>query len=248
MAILSTNLNSRPKVVILTPFKLRHRYFVKELMSNGVEIELVVIKTKYKNLFTLLKKNSSISGFLDNLVTLMEFFSKGWVSVPKVAIKKVDKYNDDSIVKLINSTLIDAIIVYGGPIIPTKFLNSLDSPILNVHGAILPGYRGLDSHWWLFFEHKMELQGYTIHFVDDRIDSGGILKTQKFDSAAISLNRLVLWRLWIAKNSSLEISRLLRKPLMKHKPIFHDLNLSTYRSSISIFNWMIYMRKKTESA
>ena len=217
-------------------------------MSNGVEIGLVVIKTEHKNLFTLLKKNSSISGFLDNSITLMEFFSKGWVSVPKVAIKKVDKYTDDSVVNLINSTLIDAVIVYGGPIIPSKFLKSIDSPFLNVHGAILPGYRGLDSHWWLSFERKMDLQGYTIHFVDDRIDSGGILKTQKFDSAAISLNRLVLWRLWIAKNSSLEISRLLRKPLMKHKPIFHDLKLSTYRSSISILNWMIHMRRKMKNS
>ncbi len=217
-------------------------------MSNGIEIGLVVIKTEHKNLFTLLKKNFSISGFLDNSITLMEFFSKGWVSVPKIPIKKVDKYTDDSVVRLINSTLIDAVIVYGGPIIPSKFLKSIDSPFLNVHGAILPGYRGLDSHWWLFFENKMDLQGYTIHLVDDIIDSGEILKTQKFDSATISLNRLVLWRLWIAKNSSLEISRLLRKQLINHKAIFHDLNLSTYRSSISIFNWMIHKRRKTKSS
>ncbi len=51
---------------------------------------------------------------------------------------------------------------------------------INVHPSLLPRYRGPEPYYWILFnkEHKT---GVTIHYVDERIDSGNILMQREFE-------------------------------------------------------------------
>ena len=236
MAIIMVD-NSAARIIVFSPMKLRHRVFVKTLLLNNVVVEKIVTNGNQVNFIKNVKKSLSISFMLDKLLTILEFIFEGPVHLPDIEEVKVQDYKEILTFNEIKHGLVQAIIVYGGPVIPSELINQTQKLFINIHGAILPGYRGLDSHWWLFIEKKYNLQGYTIHLIDEKIDSGKILKTRSFDSQILSVNRIFLWRIWIAKKSGLDMVELLRNNL-DIKMTAHDLNLSTYRSSISIANFL----------
>ena len=117
-------------------------------------------------------------------------------------------------------------------------------PILNIHGAILPGYRGLDSYWWLILDSKEYLQGYTIHYLDSGIDTGNIILSNQYSESRNRFFRNSVWRLWIAKNSAIDLANLLINDLDSAPSVVHNLNKSTYRSKISILNFVLSRKKK----
>jgi len=226
---------SSTKVLVFTPFKLRHRYFIKFLLESNIEIEHVVIKSNYINVSKTLKHYLSISKFLDLLITFFELLKVGSIYRQKVNTVKIRNYTDLIGLNRIKSEKLTAILVYGGTVIPEIVLRNFNVPFLNVHGAILPGYRGLDSHWWMMIERNFDLQGYTIHEVDSGIDSGKILKTKGFKSKNFSVERCITWRLWIAKNSAMDLVDILTN-YESSQPFAHNLKLSTYRSVLSVKN------------
>lgn len=228
---------SELRVIVFSPMKLRHRVFVKTLLSNNVIVEKVIIKRNQSNFTKNIKKCLSISFILDKLLTTLEYIVEGQVQLPDIDRVTVNNYNEVLEFDEIKQDLLQAIVVYGGPVIPSELISQAQKPLINIHGAILPGYRGLDSHWWLFIEKKYHLQGYTIHLIDERIDSGKILKTRSFNTQILSVKRILLWRIWIAKKSGQDIVELLRNKL-EIEMTAHNLNLSTYRSSISIANFL----------
>ena len=75
----------------------------------------------------------------------------------------------------------DLIISYSAPqIIRPALLNIPKYGILNVHGALLPNYRGcLPSFWYLFNEEKVG--GATVHFMSADIDDGDISVQRSVD-------------------------------------------------------------------
>lgn len=246
MGYLILNHSQQLKVAVLTPLKLRHRYFIKTLSKNQLKIEFIVKHKHDRNLFSQLTNLFSISSFLNLFNTFFEIFHFGWIYKIDVPIISVTKYSDILKLNLTPIKKIDVFLVYGGPIISKEILKNLKSIFLNVHGAYLPGYRGLDSHWWLYLEKKSYLQGYTIHFVNEKLDAGKILKTNKFDSSLIGPKRLLLWRLWIARNSALDLVGLLREPQNYQNPISHNIDLSVYRSSLTFSNWIMYKKKSQD--
>lgn len=228
------------KVLVFTPFKLRHRYFIKFLLKSNIDIEYVVIQSNYKNISKALMHYLSISKFLDSLITFFELLKVGNIYGQKVNKVKIRHYTDLIGLNGIKSEKLTAILVYGGAVIPEIVLRNFNVPFLNVHGAILPGYRGLDSHWWMMIERNFDLQGYTIHEVDSGIDSGRIIKTNKFKSKNFSIDRFITWRLWIAKNSATDLVDILTN-YESSQPFDHNLKLSTYRSVLSVKNLVRFM-------
>ncbi|WP_341659368.1 formyltransferase family protein [Vibrio sp.] len=57
------------------------------------------------------------------------------------------------------------------PLIPQKMIEKVK--FINVHGALLPRYRGMHGGTWALINGE-EKAGYTIHLVDQGIDSGPI--------------------------------------------------------------------------
>lgn len=59
-------------------------------------------------------------------------------------------------------------------------MNLKEKKYVNVHGSILPKYRGLHSIYWAIMNNESQL-GYTIHEVNDAIDDGDILYQYIFE-------------------------------------------------------------------
>ena len=78
----------------------------------------------------------------------------------------------------------DLIVSYSAPqIIKEPLLSYPKYGIINVHGSLLPDYRGcLPSFWYLYNGEKYA--GATVHYMSEKIDDGGILKQEKIDISA----------------------------------------------------------------
>ena len=75
----------------------------------------------------------------------------------------------------------DLIISYSAPqVIKKELLNIPKHGIINVHGSLLPNYRGcLPSFWYLYNEEKVG--GATVHYMSEKIDDGAIIKQGSVD-------------------------------------------------------------------
>ncbi|AYQ56137.1 Phosphoribosylglycinamide formyltransferase PurN [Bathymodiolus thermophilus thioautotrophic gill symbiont] len=69
-------------------------------------------------------------------------------------------------------------------ILSADFINAFAGKILNIHPALLPKFKGLNTHQRAIDAHE-EFAGATVHFVTNELDSGAII-LQK--SVAIELN------------------------------------------------------------
>lgn len=99
----------------------------------------------------------------------------------KVDYKVVKNLNSEEYVKHVKKQNPDLIISYSAPqVIKPELLNIPDYGIINVHGALLPNYRGLlPSFWYLYNEEK--IGGATVHFMSSDIDDGDIIEQDSID-------------------------------------------------------------------
>jgi folate-dependent phosphoribosylglycinamide formyltransferase PurN len=67
------------------------------------------------------------------------------------------------------------VVVNGTRIIGRETLRAVDVPFLNVHAGITPAYRGVHGAYWALADRRPELAGSTVHYVDEGIDTGGIV-------------------------------------------------------------------------
>ncbi len=86
--------------------------------------------------------------------------------------------NKDYIVKSIEEIkTLDLIILAGyGPIIQLDTIKRYN--IINIHGSLLPKYRGMHSTVWAMLNGDNEV-GYTVHKLDELVDNGDIIYQYK---------------------------------------------------------------------
>jgi len=72
---------------------------------------------------------------------------------------------------LIRSFQPDVMLIGFCGLLPPEFLRQTSCPIFNMHPGINPRYRGW-GNLWAFYENEFGLAGYTVHRVDDGIDTG----------------------------------------------------------------------------
>ena len=112
---------------------------------------------------------------------------KGFCSVGDVAKamgvshRVINDSNDKAFVRHIRELAPDLIVSFSAPqIIKEELLNLPRHGIINVHGSLLPDYRGcLPSFWYIFNGEK--LGGATVHYMSAKIDDGAILKQGSVD-------------------------------------------------------------------
>ena len=80
-------------------------------------------------------------------------------------------------------------------ILSTDFIKKVKIPILNIHPSLLPKFKGLNTHERAI-KAKHKFSGCTVHFVNEKLDSGEIIiqkkvKILKSDNAK-SLERKIL--------------------------------------------------------
>ena len=111
----------------------------------------------------------------------------GWCSVEDVARKNhiphrvITNSNDPAYVQHIRELTPDLIISSSAPqIIKPELLSVPKYGVINVHGALLPDYRGtLPSFWYLYNDEK--LGGATVHYMSAKIDDGDIIEQGSVD-------------------------------------------------------------------
>ena len=89
--------------------------------------------------------------------------------------------NDPAYVQHIRALAPDLILSYSAPqIIKPALLAVPKYGVINVHGALLPDYRGcLPSFWYLYNDEK--LGGATVHYMSAKIDDGDIIEQGSVD-------------------------------------------------------------------
>lgn len=89
---------------------------------------------------------------------------------------RVESVNSEAAREKIREIKPDVIVVNGTRIIGKKTLQSSDAPFINMHAGITPTYRGVHGAYWALFEGKRDLTGTTVHFVDEGVDTGTVIK------------------------------------------------------------------------
>ncbi len=126
---------------------------------------------------TIIRK---LQSFLDKVFGYRLF--KGQCSVKDIACflkipnRVINDSNSKDFVEHIRALNPDVIISYSAPqIIKEELLSVPRHGIINVHGSLLPDYRGcLPSFWYLFNDEK--IGGASVHYMSKKIDDGAIIK------------------------------------------------------------------------
>ena len=63
-------------------------------------------------------------------------------------------------------------------ILKKKFINRFNKKIINIHPSLLPKYKGLNTHKKVL-KNKEKFTGCTVHYVNDKLDSGKIILKKK---------------------------------------------------------------------
>ena len=106
------------------------------------------------------------------------------------------EYNDEDVLKLIIDYDIKLLVLAGYMrLLSQNFVNSLPSKfIVNVHPSLLPKYKGMNAIKQAI-DDCAEYTGVTIHYVDEGMDSGSIIKQDsikinEFDTVETLKDRL----------------------------------------------------------
>ena len=94
---------------------------------------------------------------------------------------KITNSNSEEYIDYVTSRNPDLIVSYSAPqVIKEKLLSIPKYGIINVHGSLLPNYRGLlPSFWYLYNDEK--IGGATVHYMSEKIDDGDIIVQETVD-------------------------------------------------------------------
>ncbi|MBQ9253908.1 MAG: phosphoribosylglycinamide formyltransferase [Bacteroidales bacterium] len=110
------------------------------------------------------------------------------LNLPCFYFNREDFYSTDKVLNLMLERGIDYIILAGFLwLIPENLLNIYKNKIINIHPALLPNYGGKGMYGHHVHEavvkNKEKESGITIHFANEKYDSGDIIFQAKCDVA-----------------------------------------------------------------
>mgnify|MGYP001161105085 FL=1 len=86
--------------------------------------------------------------------------------------------DEDDIIALFHAYNVDMIVMAGWmKIVTKKFTDEFSGRIINLHPSLLPKYKGLHAVEQALEAREVET-GCTVHFVNEHLDSGAIIKQQ----------------------------------------------------------------------
>ena len=97
----------------------------------------------------------------------------------RLDIKSCYTKDEDEIIALFNVYDVDLIVMAGWMrIVSKKFCEAFSGRIINLHPSLLPKYKGLNAIEQAMAAGETET-GATVHFVNEHLDSGAIIKQQE---------------------------------------------------------------------
>ena len=138
----------------------------------------VLLSGNGSNLKAIIDKGLNVSFVASNNIKALGLKIAKNANIPSYCWENVSELEEE-VLKLI--ILYDIkLLVLGGymRLLSRNFVNSLPSKfIVNVHPSILPNYKGMNAIKQAI-DSSAEFTGVTIHYVDEGIDSGSIIKQE----------------------------------------------------------------------
>lgn len=88
----------------------------------------------------------------------------------------VETINDRLVVKELQECQPDLTIVIGTSILSDNVLDAAGPGIINIHGGMLPWYRGNHCFFFALYDGRPDRAGSTLHFVDRGVDTGDVIE------------------------------------------------------------------------
>ena len=96
-------------------------------------------------------------------------------AIPFILIKVKDKFSDLKILNEIKKRKIKLICLAGYMKILSKFfIKSFNGKIINIHPSLLPKFKGTNTFKRILKSNE-KISGCTVHYVNDKLDSGKII-------------------------------------------------------------------------
>lgn len=167
------------RLALLTSTHYRHRWFARELARQH-ELVLTVAEAKgnQKQMEGATEADTELLRDHFDLLrkTEKEFFGEG--SFPadcKLIEVERGGINEPRIAQAIRDSAVEGIAVFGPGILKRDLLNCCPDHIINAHQGLSPYLRGAATNFWPFVEGRLDLLGATLHWIDEGIDTGGII-------------------------------------------------------------------------
>jgi methionyl-tRNA formyltransferase len=167
------------------------RDILKARNDQILEVVVVPPHVKAKGMSGSIKQRFSVFGFgyvfkVGYLVVTMKLKKKlGMLNRPSsveevcrqfsVKYSKTESVNSETFLRHLKTLNLDLIISLSPPQIFKKGI--LDIPklgVINLHGALLPDYKGLQPSFWALAKGESKT-GCTVHTMDEKIDEGNII-------------------------------------------------------------------------
>ena len=101
-------------------------------------------------------------------------------AIPYIIINTKRRDYENTILKEIKKNKVSIICLAGYmKIISKRFINKIKNKILNIHPSLLPKFKGLNT-FERILKKKEKKTGCTVHFVNEKLDSGKIIVQKSF--------------------------------------------------------------------
>jgi methionyl-tRNA formyltransferase len=192
-----------PVDVVLLTSRNPHQYALAYALARRYRLRAVVFEDVKSRRPTLLRRRMKKLGFLavadqmafkilDALIfqrqaarRRAEILPEGtdWdpLRLPGTEILEVPTLNDPETIARVTALSPQVLVVSGTGLIGKEFLRAVHpAPLVNIHAGITPRYRGTHGAFWAVVNGDRENIGTTVHYIDEGIDTGGILAQGTF--------------------------------------------------------------------
>jgi methionyl-tRNA formyltransferase len=159
------------QAVIVKRFTIKR--FKDEFSRDGMRL----IKKIWKKLILKNKAYNELN--IENIISFrsrLNITLKNVNDLVKTEIINVDDINSNAVENILIDLKPDLVVFTGGGLIKENILSISGKGIVNCHMGILPMYRGMDVVEWPILNEDWNNIGLTIHFMDNGVDTGDILK------------------------------------------------------------------------
>ncbi len=154
--------------------------------SSGKKNTAVLISGRGSNLKSLIKYSKTKKSLIRIVLVVSDKFNAKGLNyankskIDNIVIKYSNRKNfEDRLLKLLKRNNVDLICLAGFmKIISSNFIKKFYKPILNIHPSLLPKYKGLNTHNRVI-QNKDKYSGATVHYVNDKLDSGKVILQKK---------------------------------------------------------------------
>ena len=167
------------KVLILSTETKHHIYFINKLSEEFEIIGVVyerrrLVKDYPTGPFFAQEEAEFEKKFFDTSSgvssELSDELTEKMIEVPSV--------NQQGLAEYIQALKPDIGIAYGVGLVRPGIFSAPREGTINIHHGTIQEYRGLDSHLWTIYDKRFKQLGVTIHYMDENLDTGDILKQE----------------------------------------------------------------------